>query len=199
MDRSLIATALALVFAVLAQVIIAPNIAVSAAVPNFILAFILVLSVTRPGMPSTFVLAFVLGFLYDLMGHGPVGITAFLLVLAVFAVSRVFMVLDNDTFFMPVTIIALAAVLLEVLYAAFMIVFGLAQSPFEALVHRGLPCALYDCVAGVVLYFLMSRLQGGGPTVKRSPSAALGAPTTQVHAVSPGKRKKASITKMRHR
>jgi len=146
-----------------AQIVLAPNIAIFSAMPNFCLAYALVVAITRPANNSTLVLAFLLGLAYDLLGHGPVGITAFLLVLAAFAISRVFTVLDNDSVFMPILILLVATFLIEMLYAVFMVSFGASTDIVDAFVYRALPCTLYDCAAGLLLYPLALKFLSASP------------------------------------
>lgn len=148
------------VAAVLLQLVLAPNIAIFGAVPNFMLAFVLVLAIVR-GEQAGCALPFVLGMLFDLIGGGPVGAMAFLLVLASFAVSRVFSVINNDTLFMPLTVLVVATLLVEAFYGVFLIWFGYDVSALRAFLYRGLPCALYDSVIGLLLYPLAMRFMSG--------------------------------------
>ena len=108
------------------------------------------------------VLPFVMGLLYDLTGTGPVGGMALLLVIACFLASRVFSLMDNDTLFMPLAIFTACALLAELSYGMLLMACGLAANPLEALFTRALPCALYDCAVGLVVYFVMARLLAGG-------------------------------------
>lgn len=157
-DRVIVAVGA--VVAVLLQVVLAPNIALFSAVPNFLLAYALVVAIARASKNGV-LLPFVLGMLFDLMGGGPVGAMAFLLVLASFAASRVFSVLNNDTLFMPLTILVASTLAVEMLYGLFLAWFGLDVSLLQAFVYRGLPCALYDAVVGLVLYPIVSRFMSG--------------------------------------
>lgn len=103
------------------------------------------------------VLPFVLGLLFDLMGGGPVGAMAFLLTLASFAVSRAFSVLDNENLFMPFVILIVSVLAVELFYGVFLVWFGVDVRVVDAFLYRGLPCALYDAVFGLVLYPILSR------------------------------------------
>lgn len=161
-ERDRLAVVIGAAIAVALQIVIAPNIALFSAVPNFLLAYVLVNAIVRP-QASGVVLPFAMGLLYDLIGGGPVGAMAFLLVLASFAASRAFMVLDNDTLFMPLTILVLATLAVEMLYGVFLIWFGADVSALQAFIYRGLPCALYDSVVGLVLYPIATRVLAGQP------------------------------------
>ena len=143
------------------QIALAPAVALFSAQPNFLLAYALVVAIVIPTEAGP-VLPFVMGLLYDLTGTGPVGGMALLLVIACFLASRVFSLMDNDTLFMPVTIFVVATFAAEMLYGALLIGLGLSASPVDAFLYRALPCTLYDCAVGLVVYFVMARLLAGG-------------------------------------
>ena len=140
--RDGIAVAVGAVIAVLLQIVVAPNIALFGAMPNFVVAYALLVAIVRPATAGP-VMPFVLGLVFDLVSGGPVGAMAFLLVLMTFLAARAFAVLDNDTLFMPLVIFVAATVLVE---------------------------ALYDCVIGLVLYPLAARvLAGAAPAQPGTP------------------------------
>ena len=143
------------------QIALAPAIALFSAQPNFLLAYAIVVAIVIPNEAGP-VLSVVMGLLYDLTGTGPVGGMALLLVIVCFIASRVFSLMDNDTLFMPLAIFVACALLAELAYGMLLMACGLAANPVEALVTRALPCALYDCAVGLVLYFVMVRLLAGG-------------------------------------
>lgn len=156
-DRSHVVVVIAAVVALLLQIVVAPNIAIAYAMPNFVAAYVLVVAVARPGK-APIVLAFVLGLAYNLFAGGPVGAMAFLLVLASAVASRAFQVLANDTLFMPLATLVVASVVVEFLYGGLVVVTGSADvSLFDALFARALPCALYDCVAALIFYPIVIR------------------------------------------
>ena len=171
--RGVVAAGLGAVIAVLLQVVVAPNIALASALPNFVLAYALVLAVVRPDRTGP-VLAFVLGLVFDLLGSGPVGAMAFLLVLVTFLASRAFSVLDNDTLFMPLVILVVSTLVVEAFLCGVPDGDGiLRRSPRRLSVPRALPCALYDCVVALVMFplalrFLASRdpQQPGKPRLR---------------------------------
>lgn len=145
------------VVAVALQVVVAPNIALFHAMPNFMLTFVVVVAVAR-AQSCGVLLPFALGMLFDLMGTGPVGASALVFTLVAFLVSRAFSLLDNDTLFMPLFLIVVGVVLSEVLYGVLVMACGVQVSPLEALVFRALPCAAYDCVFALLLFPLIRSL-----------------------------------------
>ena len=161
LERSNAVVAIGAAVAVLLQIVAAPNLSLFSAQPNFLLAYMLAVSIARP-LDAGPVLPFALGLFYDLSGSGPVGGMALLFTAVSFAASRAFSVLDNDTLFMPLTILVASALAVEMLYGALLMALGLPAGALDAFVYRALPCALYDCVAGLVLYPIMTRLLSGG-------------------------------------
>ena len=117
LGREGIVIAVGAVVALLLQIVVAPNIALFSAQPNFLLAYVLVVAIARP-LDAGSALPFALGLVCDLLGSGPVGGYAFLFVIVSFIASRAFSVLDNDTLFMPVTIFVVATFAAEMLYGA---------------------------------------------------------------------------------
>ena len=179
MNRDTLSLVLGAAIAVLAQLIVAPNIAIFSVMPNFIMIYVLVMAIVRPA-PSILLMAFILGLFYDLLGYGPIGLMSLLLVAAAFASSRAFRVLNNDTLFMPLTIFIVSALAIESVYAIFLLGFGLIASPFEAIMLRVLPNTLYDCVFGVIAYLLVTRLMPRGDSFQAhaSPSHSMQATAT---------------------
>ncbi len=145
------------VVVVLLQVIVAPHIALLSCVPNFIVAFAMVLSVMRRRAYGC-VLPFVLGLLFDFMSGGPVGVMAFSLTLVSMFASRAFLVLDNDTLFMPVIILAAGLLATELCYALFLLALGYNAGFMELFVYGVLPTFAYDLVVGIILYLIAARL-----------------------------------------
>ena len=160
-ERNNVVVAVGAVLAVLLQLIVAPAVSIAFAQPNFLLAYVLVAAIVRP-LEAGPVLPFVLGLAYDFLGTGPLGGMAFLFVLVSFAAARAFSVLDNDTLFMPLTIFAVGTLAVEMLYAVMLIALGFSANPLDAFLYRALPCALFDCVVGLVLYPIMARVLVSG-------------------------------------
>ena len=144
------------VLAVILHVLISPNIAIFNAIPNLMVVYTLTVAMLVPGS-SHIGLAFCLGMLSDLMGYGPVGAMALLLMLASLAASRVHAAFANGTMFIPMVVLAVAILLIELLYA--FIAVGVTDiNPLDAFIYRALPCTLYNCVIGLVLYPLLRKL-----------------------------------------
>ena len=131
--------------AIVLQIVVAPLISFSSVVPNFLVALVLVLSIVRRA-DTTYVYAFVLGLLSDLLSQTPVGLTPLLLLIASFALSRAFEV-----------IACLVSVLLyELLIAIVLLLLGYQAGFFDLLLYRVFPGALYNLVF-CALFFVLSR------------------------------------------
>ena len=160
LTRENVVVAVGALVAVVLQVAVAPNVAIFAAQPNFLLAYVLTVAIANP-LGAGPVLPFALGLLFDLLGTGPVGGMALLFTLASLAASRAFGVLDNDTLFMPLAILVAASFAVEMLYGILLVALGSPVDLADAFFYRALPCALYDCVVALVLYPLVVRLVSG--------------------------------------
>lgn len=159
MTREGIPVIVGAVLALIAQIVLAPNIALFSVMPNFLVAYVLLVAMVRPG-GGLYPLAFVLGLLSDLLGYGPVGAMPFLLLLASLVVSKAFSVMNNDTVFVPLVLLVVADFAVELLYGGFLAGLGLTGSLGDAILYRALPCALYESVCGLLLYPLAHRFLG---------------------------------------
>ncbi|MCI8468306.1 MAG: rod shape-determining protein MreD [Eggerthellaceae bacterium] len=160
--REHVALVIGALIALVLQLAASPALAVGPAQPNFLAAYCVAVAVARPRSCGP-VLPFVLGLAYDLAGGGPVGAMAFVLVLVTFVASRAMEALNNDTLFMPLAILVASLLSVELLYGALCLACGAGGSLADALAYRALPCALYDCVAGLVAYPLAARFLAGRP------------------------------------
>jgi rod shape-determining protein MreD len=167
--REHIVSTIGFVVALLLQIMVAPLITVFNTVPNFILVYCLVRALAMP-TAAGYIMPFIGGLLFDLMGGGPVGSMALVLVLVSLLVSRLILVLNNDTLFVPLALLLMSIVVAELLYGLFVVAFGAELSLGEALLYRGLPCILYDGVVGLVMYPLGAWLmRPAAPAHPRTP------------------------------
>ncbi|WP_165061606.1 MULTISPECIES: rod shape-determining protein MreD [unclassified Adlercreutzia] len=164
-NKPLIVSIIGAVIAVVLQATVAPAMEIASALPNFILAYVLALAVSRP--ESGLVMPFLLGLIFDLMGTGPVGAMALICTLMAFALSRLSVVLDNDTLFMPIVLIIAGSLISNIVYGILIIACGMDVSILEALVGRALPCGIYDAVLALVMFPLLLRLMQLGENQMR--------------------------------
>ena len=179
------------------QIVLAPNIAIFSIVPNFLAAYALVVAIVRP-QNSAVVLGFVLGMIYDILGYGPMGSLALLLVIATFCITQVFSVLDADSPSMTLVLLLVSLLAVELVYALILLLFGMVDSLGAAIIYRALPCALYNCVPALIFYPLAMHFTAsssstrkafpqGGTTV-RSTETPMAGPVLQSRVT--GKKKK---------
>lgn len=146
------------------QVVVAPYIAISFAVPNFVVAFAVVVAMARPASCGP-LLPFLLGLAFDLASGGPVGVMAFSLTLFSYVLARYFDHVGNDSLFMTLAFIALGVLLVELSYGVLLMLFGYSAGLFEAFAYRVVPCFAYDLVVSLLLYPLVKRfIQPGAAT-----------------------------------
>lgn len=141
---------------VLIQIVFAPILTVFSIVPNFIVAFVIVLVLLR--RPDTsYGYVFVLGLISDLLAETPLGLTPLLLLVLAFVMGRTFEFLDNSTATMPLITIAVAAFVYELVFMIVLLIVGYGGSFIELLLYRALPSTLFVFIIGAILYFIMRR------------------------------------------
>lgn len=148
--------AIGAVIAVLLQIVIAPNINVLTAMPNFILCYVVAVAVGN-ARNAGYIMPFVCGLIYDLAGSGPVGAMAFVCVAVTLAASVAFQAFDNETIFIPAVIVLASCFLANLVYGLLMIACGMDVSLLDALLYICLPCGLYDTVVSLIAYPLVIR------------------------------------------
>lgn len=154
-----IAVTVGAVLMVLCQVMVAPAIAIGGVVPDFLLAYALAVALARPqGLGLALPVA--MGLLFDLLGGGPIGAMALLLLLATCALRYLHRMLDNDTLFIPLGLLVVAVFVVDLLYAVLLVACGYPVPLGSALLLRGLPCALYDTVLAVAAFLAMRAILG---------------------------------------
>lgn len=156
------------VVAVLAQIILAPNMMLFSVMPNLLVVYSVVISMLLPGKSSV-ILAFVLGILADCLGFGPVGALAFLLLITTFVAQKLMEVYGGAS--LPVSLLVMAVLILivEFCYAGFIVSIN-HVSFVDAFLYLALPESIYDCGWGLIILPLMSHFI-------ISAHATIGAPT----------------------
>lgn len=148
---------IAIILAVVLQIVLAPAMTIGSAMPNFIAVYVLCATL-RNASAQPAVLAFVLGLIFDLIGSGPVGAMAFCLVLVTTLASVVYGNMSNDSWVSAMIVIVVSCLLIELLYGIIMLLVGAGDGFGSALIHRILPCTLYDIVIAAFMHPIVSRL-----------------------------------------
>ena len=138
---------------VLLQIVVAPIISIYSVVPNFIVAFVIVLSIVRRE-DSTYLYAFVLGIISDLLSTVPLGLTSLLLLVVSFALSRVFEILDKSSFAMVMVSSAVALLFYELVVVIVQLVLGYPAAFFDMIAARALPATIFNLILCALLYLV---------------------------------------------
>lgn len=142
---------------VLLQLFLAPIISINAVVPNFILAYAIVVMVVRPDkMALGF--AFIMGLLFDLICNGPVGSMAFVMIIVCFIICKILTRLENPNFVLMLIVIALSVLFIEFFYGVFQVSLTVNAGFIDLLAYRVLPCSLYDMILAFLMFPIMIRL-----------------------------------------
>ncbi len=144
------------VIAVVLQLVLAPNIQIFTAEPNFILCYVVALAVLF-ARDIGYTTAFILGIIYDFSGDGPVGAMAFVCVAATFFAALFMRLLDNETVIVPIIIIICVVFASELAYGLLMMACGVDVGFFEMLGYAVLPNWVYDAVLSLIAYPLVLR------------------------------------------
>lgn len=156
-DGSTLRIYISAIVVLLLQLFLAPIISINAVVPNFFLAYTIVVVVVRPDkMHIGF--AFLMGLLFDLICSGPVGAMAFVMVVFSFIISKILLRLENANFVVMLLIIALSVFFVELFYGVVQVSFLLDASFVDVLFYRVLPCSLYDIILAFLMFPIMIRL-----------------------------------------
>ncbi len=155
---------------VVLQIVLAPNIAIVGAMPDFVLVYVGI-SAMLLKRDSVVVMAFVAGLVVDLMGTSTVGVCAGLFTLAAFAASRAAGFFGNDTLGATFAISMVCSLLVEVLFAGFYIsTTGVPAG--DALLQRALPCALYDCAMVLIALPILTHVFASAAPSHKAPSSS---------------------------
>ncbi|MFR5194255.1 MAG: rod shape-determining protein MreD [Eggerthella lenta] len=144
----------------LLQITVAPSITLFEAVPNFIVAFCIVRAIITPASSGS-VMPLVMGLLFDLMGsdYGCSGLCA-----RAGNVSGLAAVHGSTTYCSCRWPSCWRASSLQVMYGLIVVVCGAVR---RRVLYRTLPCMLYDCVIGLLLYPIAARLMVDRPRVNQ--------------------------------
>lgn len=151
-----IRTIIGAAIAVLLQVIVASNIRIGSAMPDFVFCYVVAVAVVN-ARNAGYTLPFVLGLLYDFMSSGSVGAMALVCVACTWLASTLQKTFDNETLFVPMAIVVVTCLVGEVLYALLVLASGAGVGLLEALVWVVLPCTLYDIVFALIAFALVAR------------------------------------------
>ncbi len=151
--RSLVG--LGIVLAIL-QLAIVPNVALVGGRCNLALVFVALACLGGP-VASAPAIGFGAGLFYDLAGSGPIGLMALLLTLVGFALASSGRSRVADDPGASITIFVAVSVVVGLVYAIVLLVFGQAPSFVDVVFLRALPGCILDVVAFAICSFLLAR------------------------------------------
>lgn len=147
----------------LCHLMVAPNVAIASAHPNFAFVFAALIAMSVGGRVGV-ACGFAAGLVYDLTATSPFGLMAFLLTIASFALGiEVHDRIADDPVItiIPVSLVALAV---SLCYHFAMLLMGLDASLVSILFLRSLPSALLTIIAYALFALAMGRHRGSKGT-----------------------------------
>ena len=168
--RESVLLAVGAVVAVVLQIVLAPNVAILGAMPNFALVY-MATSAMLAKRDMVVVVAFCCGLALDLIGTYTVGVYAGLFVVAAFAAMRSAAFFGSDTLGATFVISMACSLLVEVLGGGFY-ASNSGISIASALLNRALPCALYDCAMVFIVLPVLSRLFASAAPSHKAPTSS---------------------------
>jgi rod shape-determining protein MreD len=150
-------SAIALAVAAVAQVAIAPHMAVFGVVPNFILLVVVTLALVEGPVAGCWA-GFAGGILFDLAGDSVVGPSALVLCIIGYAAGMLQANMFAEGWLLPVTVVAVASLFAEVAYGLIMVILDEGTPFWFALGRLMLPAALYNTALAVLAYPFLARL-----------------------------------------
>ncbi len=154
--RRFLPAAAALFVALVLQVALAPYMALGGVAPNFLLLVVVTLALTT-GPEEGATVGFVAGLTFDLVGAGPVGPMALVLAVAGFVAGLLHEAMFAEGWLLPLTVLAVTALVSELAYAALLIFLGVEIPFWRALVTKVLPAAVYNTALALLVYPWLTR------------------------------------------
>lgn len=164
-NREARTTVILAVICFVAQLAVAPYVALGNGRANFCLVFAASVALSSGGVRAI-VAGFIAGLVFDLSSTSPVGLMAFCLTLAAFALAGEGRERVAGDFVLGVTRFAVVDVAVALVYHLAMLLVGQTASLIDAVVLRALPTAALTLVAFLPFAYVLARV--------RVPSSSLG-------------------------
>jgi rod shape-determining protein MreD len=148
------------VISLLCQLGIAPAIALGNGHPDFAFVFVAVVAFTIGGETGVLA-AFFAGLVFDLSSTGPIGLMALLFPIAAYALGIEVRDRIAEEPVMTIIPFVIAAFCVAVCYNIAMLLYGVTDSFFDALVFRALPTTFLTFIAYLPFLFILGRAHGG--------------------------------------
>lgn len=149
-------TAMALFFAALLQVAVAPHIAIGSVVPNVLLLVVLILAFAE-GAEAGAAAGFAAGLVFDLLGNGPIGPGSLVLASVGYLAGSLSANMFAEGWRLPVTVVFAASLLAEVSYGLVLSILGEGAPFWAAFMSVMLPAAVYNGVLALLVFPWLAR------------------------------------------
>ena len=166
--RDVRGTVILAVVCLVLQLALAPNIALGNGRANFALIFSACIALQAGGTRGV-IAGFLAGLVFDLSSTAPIGLMAFCLSLAGYALSFVSRDAAGAEFGPRAIRAALGALAVSLVYHLAMLLVGEGGSFFDIVFLRTLPTALLTAVVTLPFLFFLSRLRSSGPSLGSGP------------------------------
>ncbi|MDR0500868.1 MAG: rod shape-determining protein MreD [Coriobacteriales bacterium] len=151
--------------AILAQLIIAPNIAIAQIVPNIILVSVAINAIRANNIAAT-IFGFSLGLIYDCTAAGAFGLMSLILTLIAFIVSTLNKGTFTGNWLVALIMVILATFFGEMIYGVFASLVNPDLDFLASIVYKVLPTTLYDVIIGGILLAVVNLTSGIGGSVR---------------------------------
>lgn len=154
-----------LVFAFILQIAIAPQLSIFGVTPNFVFVLMATIALLR-GSRQGAIVGFTCGLIFDLVGSGPIGVSA----LAFCVAGTIAGALRQNTFAegwkLPVLIVIVASFFSELLYATTLLLIGETIDFLPTLTDVVLPTTAYNGAIAVGIFPILARFLRQDRSVK---------------------------------
>lgn len=155
----------AIVVSFLLQIMVAPHVAVLGAVPSFPVLVVITLAIVE-GPAAGAVSGFAAGLVLDMLGIGPIGAWALVLVLVGYVAGMLQENLFAEGWLQPLTVAVVVSVSAELAYLVVMAVLGSGAPFWRSVVAVVLPRGVYNVVLAVLFYPWLGRILRTDQSVK---------------------------------
>lgn len=155
----------AILGAIVAQVMLAPHLALFGAVPSFPVLVVITLAIVE-GPEAGAISGFAAGLMLDFLGTSPVGVWALVLVIVGYVAGLLQENLFAEGWLMPVTVAVIAGVLAELSYLIALQILGSGPEFWRSVWTVVLPRGVYNTVLVLLLYPWLARFLRSDQSMK---------------------------------
>lgn len=143
------------------QVFLAPNIAINGISPNIMLIALAPVALTTSQRASV-IAGFLMGFLFDLLGAGPIGVMALVMAVVGFTLPLLIKSISTQSFVSWMIVMAICCFGSFFAYDIVCSIIGYETSFLSSILYKVLPWTIYTLVIAALVFPIMRRLLGNG-------------------------------------